>query len=55
MIDDCFLPVQEEVMSARYKRIVFYNITAKPVREEFTMGHMFKGQLNMLNLLPTKF
>ena len=39
---------KEEVMSDVYKRIVFFNITAKPVREQFTLGHMFRGQLNML-------
>ena len=42
--------LQEEVLSDRYKRIIFYNITAKPVRHEFTLTHVFKGQFNMLNL-----
>ena len=42
-------------MSEKYQRIVFYNVTAKPVREEFTLGHMFKGHLNLLSFLPSKF
>lgn len=43
--------VQEEVLSDTYKRIIFYNITARPVRQEYTLTHVFKGQFNMLNFI----
>ncbi len=45
------LLVQEEVLSDTYKRIIFYNITARPVRQEYTLTHVFKGQFNMLNFI----
>ena len=48
---DFWIFVQEEVLSDRYRRLIFYNITAKPVRQEFTLTHVFKGQFNMLNFI----
>ena len=47
--------VQEEVLSDEYKRIIFYNITARPVRSEYTLSHVFKGQLKMLKIMHNKY
>ena len=47
--------MQEEVLSDEYKRIIFYNITARPVRSEYTLTHVFKGQLKMLKIMHNKY
>ena len=47
--------MQEEVLSDEYKRIIFYNITARPVRTEYTLSHVFKGQLKMLKIMHNKY
>ena len=41
---------QEEFKSEQYERIIFYNITAKPVTESFTLTHALQKQIKLLNI-----
>ena len=42
---------QEVFDSEKYDRIIFYNITAKPVQKSFTLTHALERQINLLNIL----
>ena len=45
---------QDVFESEKYSKLIFYNITAKPVEKAFTLTHALEKQINLLNILNKK-